>query len=119
MYKQNGSPDTCFEALIVRVPWPDFVERIERERYDNAKFLPVQLVDYTSGYDSECAVLFPETFSIAERPPTTSARSSATASGPLPALAWSGADVLGSTCRRTPWRSLLRGARARPTSSGT
>ncbi|MCB0875533.1 MAG: DUF6421 family protein [Solirubrobacterales bacterium] len=68
MYKQNGSPDTCFEALIVRVPWPRWVAELEG-RYDNAKFLPVEFVDYTSGYDSECAVLFPETFSVAERPP--------------------------------------------------
>ena len=69
MYKQNASTATCFEALIVRVPWPDFVDEIESNGYDNAKFLPVNLVDYTDGYDSECAVLFPETFSAHERPP--------------------------------------------------
>ncbi len=68
MYKQNGSTDTCFEALIVRVPWPDWIAELERTRYDNAKYLPVTFVDYTDGYDSECAVLFPETFSSAERP---------------------------------------------------
>jgi hypothetical protein len=68
MYKQNASRDTCFEALIVRTPWPDWVAELERERYDNPKFVPVTLVDDTSGYDSECAVLFPETVSTAERP---------------------------------------------------
>jgi len=68
MYKQNGSADTCFEALIVRVPWPQWAVELE-SRYDNAKFLPVEFVDYTSGYDSECAVLFPETFSTPGRPP--------------------------------------------------
>ncbi len=68
MYKQNGSTDTCFEALIVRVPWPRWAVELE-SRYDNAKFLPVEFVDYTSGYDSECAVLFPETFSTPGRPP--------------------------------------------------
>lgn len=68
LYTPNGSPDTRFEALITRTPWPDFIERIERELYDNAKFVPVQLVDRTAGYDSECAVLFPETVSVAERP---------------------------------------------------
>jgi hypothetical protein len=68
MYKQNASTETCFEALIVRVPWPDFIAEIEASGYDNPKFLPVNLVDYTDGYDSECAVLFPETFSVAERP---------------------------------------------------
>ena len=70
MYKQNASTDTCFEALIVRVPWPDFVADLEASGYDNPKFVPVNFVDYTSGYDSECAVLFPETFSTAERPPS-------------------------------------------------
>ncbi len=68
MYKQNASRDTCFEALIVRVPWPEWLAELER-RYDNAKFLPVELVAYTAGYESECAVLFPETFSTAERAP--------------------------------------------------
>ena len=70
MYKQNASRDTCFEALIVRVPWPAFVAELERTGYDNPKFVPVTFVDYTAGYDSECALLFPETFSTAERPPS-------------------------------------------------
>ncbi|MEK6327463.1 MAG: DUF6421 family protein [Actinomycetota bacterium] len=70
MYKQNASRDTCFEALIVRVPWPAFVAELERSGYDNPKFVPLNFVDYTSGYDSECAVLFPETFSTTERPPS-------------------------------------------------
>lgn len=68
MYKQNGSRDTCFEALIVRVPWPEHVAKLERTRYDNPKFVPVELIDATRGYDSECATLFPETVSVARRP---------------------------------------------------
>ncbi len=68
MYKQNGSRDTCFEALIVRVPWPDWIAELERNGYDNPKYVPVELVDATRGYDSECAVLFPETVSVAARP---------------------------------------------------
>jgi Family of unknown function (DUF6421) len=68
MYKQNGSRDTCFEALIVRVPWPEHVAELERTRYDNRKFVPVALVDATRGYDSDCATLFPETVSVAGRP---------------------------------------------------
>ena len=69
MYKQNGSRDTCFEALVVRVPWPDWIAELERTRYDNRAFVPVELIDATRGYDSECAVLFPEMVSVAERPP--------------------------------------------------
>jgi hypothetical protein len=69
MYKQNASRDTCLEALIVRVPWPEWIGELERTRYDNPKYVPVTFVDYTAGYDSECAVLFPETFATRERPP--------------------------------------------------
>src|SRR3954447_3630947 len=68
MYTQNGSRDTRFEALLVRVPWPQWLAELEADRYDNAKFVPVTFVDHTAGYDSECAVLFPETVSIAGRP---------------------------------------------------
>ncbi len=69
MYKQNGSPDTCFEAVLVQVPWPDWIARLEATRYDNPKFVPVELVAATRGYDSECAVLFPEQVAVAERRP--------------------------------------------------
>ncbi|HEY0344366.1 MAG TPA: DUF6421 family protein [Solirubrobacteraceae bacterium] len=68
MVKQNGPRESAFEALIVRVPWPDWLADLEATRYDNPKFVPVTLVDYTAGYDSECAVLFPETVSVAARP---------------------------------------------------
>ena len=68
LYTPNGSPDTRFEALIVRTPWPAFVADLERAEFDNPKFVPVQLVDHTAGYDSECAVLFPETVSLTGRP---------------------------------------------------
>jgi hypothetical protein len=68
MYTQNGSRDTRFEALVVRVPWPEWLAALERDRYDNAKFVPVTFVDRTAGYDSECATLFPETFAVRGRP---------------------------------------------------
>ena len=68
LYTPNGSPDTRFEALLVRTPWPSFVDELERTQFDNGKFVPVQLVDNTAGYDGECAVLFPETVSLAGRP---------------------------------------------------
>jgi hypothetical protein len=69
MYTQNGSRDTRFEALLIAVPWPDWLAELEAERYDNAKFVPVTLTDNTAGYDSECAVLFPETVSARPHPP--------------------------------------------------
>ena len=69
MYKQNGSRDTCFEALRIRTPWPDWIARLEQARYDNPKFVPVQLLDSTRGYKSECAVLFPETVATGSEKP--------------------------------------------------
>ena len=68
MYLQNASRDKRFEALIVRVPWPEWLAELERDRYDNPKFVPVTFVDHTAGYDSECAVLFPESVAVAARP---------------------------------------------------
>jgi Family of unknown function (DUF6421) len=67
MYKQNGPREKVFEALVIRVPWPDWLAELEATRYDNPKFVPVCFVDHTSGYDSDSAVLFPETVTVAER----------------------------------------------------
>jgi len=66
MYKQNASRDVCFEALLVRVPWPSWIAQLEATRYGNPQFVPVELLANTRGYDSECAVLFPETVSVAD-----------------------------------------------------
>ena len=68
MYTPNASSDTRFEALLMRTPWPDWLADLERTRYRNPKFVPGHLLDFTRGYDSECAVLFPETVSLATKP---------------------------------------------------
>ena len=47
MYKQNGPRESVFEALIIRTPWPEFVAELERTRYDNAKFVPVEMLGHT------------------------------------------------------------------------
>ncbi len=67
-YTPNGSQDRRFEALILRGPWPAFVAELEAERFDNRAFVPVELVDSTAGYDSECVVVFPETVVVAGAP---------------------------------------------------
>ena len=121
MYKQNGSRDTCFEALVIRVPWPEHVAELERTRYDNEKFVPVELIDSTRGYDSECATLFPETVRLPAVRSTTSGRSSATARP----SAYGGSPAPRPTCcrstsRRMPRRcSRGRTSPSRPTSCGT
>ncbi len=68
MYTPNASSDTRFEAILTRTPWPDWLAALERTRYRNPKFVPGHLLDFTRGYDSECAVLFPETVSLVTRP---------------------------------------------------
>ncbi|HYR57652.1 MAG TPA: DUF6421 family protein, partial [Chthoniobacteraceae bacterium] len=67
MYTPNASSDTRFEALLVRTPWPAWLDTIERAQVQNPKFVPMHFVDFTDGYASECAVLFPETVSLASR----------------------------------------------------
>lgn len=70
MYTQNGSSDRHVEALIVEVIWPEFIARLE-ETYTNKLFLSLRLVDFTPGYDTNSAVLFPETVSMREIPAFT------------------------------------------------
>jgi len=67
MYTQNGNPDRQLEALIVRVSWPQWLADVEAT-YDNSMFLPVNFVDFTPGYDTNSAVLFPETVAVREVP---------------------------------------------------
>jgi hypothetical protein len=68
MYTQNGNPDRNFEAVVIRVVWPDFVAALEATRYDNSMFVPISFVDFTAGYDTNSAVLFPETVAVREVP---------------------------------------------------
>jgi hypothetical protein len=66
MTTQNGSPDRLLEALLIDVIWPRFIADLEREHYSNALFVPIRFVDFTGGYDTNAAVLFPETVAMKE-----------------------------------------------------
>jgi hypothetical protein len=68
MYTQNGNPDRHLEAVLLRVTWPHWVARIEAQDYPNAMFVPVAFLDFTAGYDTNSAVLFPETVAVREVP---------------------------------------------------
>jgi hypothetical protein len=70
MYTQNGSSDRHVEALLVEVIWPDFIAELEHE-YTNRLFVSLRLVDFTPGYDTNSAVLFPETVAMREIPAFT------------------------------------------------
>ena len=71
MYTQNGSPDRHLEAVLLEVRWPDFVAELEAGDYSNALFLPIRFLDFTAGYDTNSAVLFPETVAMREIPAFT------------------------------------------------
>jgi len=70
MVTQNGSSDRLLEAMIVEVIWPEFITVVE-EQYTNKLFVSLRFVDFTPGYDSNSAVLFPETVAMRELPPFT------------------------------------------------
>ncbi|NMR21585.1 hypothetical protein HIR71_15395 [Cellulomonas fimi] len=68
MYTQNGSTERKVEAVLLRVLWPEFVAELEAGAYSNALFVPITFVDFTAGYDTNSAVLFPETVAMREIP---------------------------------------------------
>ncbi len=68
MYTQNGNPDRNLEAVALRVVWPEWLKELESTRYDNPMFVPITFQDFTSGYDTNSAVLFPETVAVREAP---------------------------------------------------
>jgi len=71
MYTQNGSRNRFVEALIVEVIWPEFIAQLEAGDYGNKLFVSLRLVDFTPGYDTNSAVLFPETVAMREIPTFT------------------------------------------------
>jgi hypothetical protein len=68
MYTQNGNPDRNFEAVVLRMVWPEWLSELERTRYDNPLFCGITFEDFTAGYDTNSAVLFPETIAVREAP---------------------------------------------------
>ncbi|SIT87363.1 DUF6421 family protein [Microbacterium sp. RU33B] len=70
MYTQNGSTDRRVEAVLVEVIWPEFIAQLETE-YTNKLFVSLRFLDFTPGYDTNSAVLFPETVAMREIPTFT------------------------------------------------
>ncbi|AMB60069.1 DUF6421 family protein [Microterricola viridarii] len=71
MYTQNGSSNRYVEAVLVEVIWPEFIGELEAGDYGNKLFVPLRFVDFTPGYDTNSAVLFPETVAMREIPTFT------------------------------------------------
>ncbi|MEV4571672.1 DUF6421 family protein [Nonomuraea jabiensis] len=68
MYTQNGNPARNLEAVWIRTIWPDWLAALEAGGYDNPMFVPIAFEDFTSGYDTHSAVLFPETVAVRQAP---------------------------------------------------
>ncbi|MER5728803.1 DUF6421 family protein [Streptomyces sp. NPDC002138] len=68
MYTQNGNPDRNFEAVVLKMVWPEWLAELERTRYDNPLYIGITFEDFTPGYDTHSAVLFPETIAVREAP---------------------------------------------------
>jgi hypothetical protein len=68
MYTQNGNPDRNLEAVVLRMVWPEWLAELEATRYDNPLFCGITFEGFTSGYDTNSAVLFPETVAVREAP---------------------------------------------------
>ncbi|MFG3496341.1 DUF6421 family protein [Streptomyces sp. NPDC047928] len=68
MYTQNGNPDRNLEAVVLRMVWPEWLSELEATRYDNPLFCGITFEDFTAGYDTNSAVLFPETVAVREAP---------------------------------------------------
>ncbi|MCW3159100.1 DUF6421 family protein [Micropruina sonneratiae] len=71
MYTQNGSRSRLVEAVLVQVIWPDFVADLEASEFSNKLFVPIRFLDFTAGYDTNSAVLFPETVAMRQLPTFT------------------------------------------------
>ena len=71
MYTQNGSTSRLVEAVLIEVIWPEFVSELEAGEYSNKLFVPVRFLDFTPGYDTNSAVLFPESVAMREVPTFT------------------------------------------------
>ena len=71
MYTQNGSTNRFVEAVLVEVLWPEFIAELEAGEYSNKMLVPLRFLDFTAGYDTNSAVLFPESVAMSSVPSFT------------------------------------------------
>ena len=87
MYTQNGSTDRFVEAVVLEVIWPEFVSNLEAGEYTNPAFVPIRFIDFTPGYVTNSAVLFPESVAVTPRVPVGSPEGT---KAELPPFTWGG-----------------------------
>lgn len=71
MYTQNGSSNRFVEAVLVEVLWPEFIAELEAGDYSNKMLVPLRFLDFTAGYDTNSATLFPESVAMSSVPSFT------------------------------------------------
>jgi hypothetical protein len=86
MYTQNGSTDRFIEAVVLEIIWPEFVAELEKN-YSNPAFVPVRFLDFTPGYLTNSAVIFPESVAVTPRVPQGSEPGTQPS---LPEFSWGG-----------------------------
>jgi hypothetical protein len=87
MFTQNGSTDRFVEAVVLEIIWPDFVAELEAGDYSNPAFVPIRFLDFTPGYVTNSAVLFPESVAVTPRIPEGSDPGTKPS---LPVFSWGG-----------------------------
>ncbi len=65
MYTQNGNPNRNLEVVVTNTFWPQWLADKEK-KYSNPAFVPIEFIGFTSGYDTNSAVFFPETVAVRE-----------------------------------------------------
>ncbi len=85
MYTQNGSTDRLVEAVVIEVIWPDFIAELEAGEYTNPLYLGLRFAGFTPGYDTNSAVLFPESVAVTPRVPAGAPEGTPAA---LPTFTW-------------------------------
>lgn len=87
MYTQNGSTDRLVEAVLLEVIYPEFISELEEKFYPNKAFVPVRFIDFTPGYLTNSAVIFPESVAVMPRVPEGSPEGTVAS---LPEFTWGG-----------------------------
>src|SRR5919205_653310 len=62
------APAFPHDALYLDLVCPDFIAGLEQGDYSNRLFVPIRFLDFTPGYDTNSAVLFPETVGVRATP---------------------------------------------------
>ncbi len=115
--RRTAARSRLVEAVLIEVIWPEFIAaRLEAGDYSNKLFVPIRFLDFTPGYDTNSAVLFPETVAVRRTPTFTwGAIFADREAARFRRVLGAAADITPWSCLPTPpnsWRT--RNSRSRP-----